>query len=252
MILVVRVSEFFQCHKLPLGGDPVVRRTSGRVNLRDGYGLTMTPIEIDLPNPAAAHRMLAGWAAAYAAGFSFSDLHSTFTVENDRVTYRDGGGSHFDFVSLPSGRAAIFGFDRNDPGPAVEGGRADLCDRGAEPWWLDTATNDEILNFAYGYEGGRWTAVGHDPIRIVPYVLAPVSSEEPNSALSSLVDFLEQASEDLLGQPVRGEQTALRALLNAGPDLDELTLRAALVGEYEYLQDGLEAAALFGRRDAPR
>jgi len=42
------------------------------------------------------------------------------------------------------------------------------------------------------------------------------------------------------------------ALLNAGSDLDELTLRAALVGEYEYLQDGLEAAALFRLRDAPR
>ena len=230
----------------------MVRRTSGRVNLGDRYSLTMTPIEIDLPNPSAVHWMLAGWAAAYAAVFSFSDLHSTFTVGNNRVTYRDGGGSHFDVIALPSGRAAIFGFDRNDPDPAVEGVRADLCDHGAEAWWLDSATNDEILNFAYGYEGGRWTAVGHDPIRIVPYVLGPGSSEEPNSALSSLVDFLEQASEDLLGQPVRGDDTALRTLLNAGPDLDELTLRAALVGEYEYLQDGLEAAALFRRHDAPR
>ncbi|GAA3143733.1 hypothetical protein GCM10020255_021160 [Rhodococcus baikonurensis] len=140
------------------------------------YGLTMTPIEIDLPDPAAAHRMLAGWAAAYAAVFSFSDLHSTFTVENNRVTYRDGGGSHFEFISLPSGRAVIFGFDRHSPDPALEGARAVLCDHGAEPWWLDTASNDEILNFAYGYEVGRWRAVGHDPTRVVPFVLAPGSS----------------------------------------------------------------------------
>lgn len=216
------------------------------------YGLTMTPIEIDLPDPAAAHRMLAGWAAAYAAVFSFSDLHSTFTIENNRVTYRDGGGSHFEFISLPSGRAAIFGFDRHSPDPALEGGSAVLCDHGAEPWWLETASNDESLNFAYGYEPGRWRAVGHDPTRVVPFVLAPGSSGEPNSALSSLADFLEQASEDLLGESVRGDDTTLRALLNAGSDLDELTLRAALVGEYEYLQDGLEAAALFRLRDAPR
>ncbi|NMM92215.1 hypothetical protein B2J88_49615 [Rhodococcus sp. SRB_17] len=196
--------------------------------------------------------MLAGWAAAYAAVFSFSDLHSNFTIENNRVTYRDGGGSHFDFIALPGGRAAIFGFDRHCPDPALEGGRAFLCDRGAEHWWLETVSNDEVLNFAYGYEAGRWTAVGHDPTRVVPYVLAPGSSQEPNSALSSLADFLEQASEDLLGQSVRGDDTTLRALLNAGSDLDELTLRAALVGDYEYLQDGLEAAALFLPNDTPR
>lgn len=130
--------------------------------------------------------------------------------------------------------------------------RAVLCDHGAEPWWLETAGNDEILNFAYGYESGRWRAAGHDPTRVAPLVLAPGSSGQPNPALSSLTDFFEQASEDLLGQPVRGDDTALRALLNAGSDLDELTLRAALVGEYEYLQDGLEAAALFRLHDAPR
>ena len=230
----------------------MVRRTSGRAHLGESFGLTMTPNEINLPDPAAAHRMLAGWAAAYAAVFSFSDLHSTFTIENNRVTYRDGGGSHFEFISRPSGRAVIFGFDRHSPDPALEGARSVLCDHGAEPWWLDTASNDEILNSAYGYESGRWRAVGHDPTRVAPFVLAPGSSREPNSALSSLADFLEQASEDLLGQPVRGDDAALRALLNAGSDLDELTLRSALVGEYEYLQDGLEAAALFRLRDAPR
>ena len=47
-----------------------------------------------------------------------------------------------------------------------------------------------------------------------------------------------------LGQSARGDDTALGALLSAGSDLGELTLRVALTEEYEYLQDGFDAAAL--------
>ncbi|MDH6678034.1 hypothetical protein M2284_002233 [Rhodococcus sp. LBL1] len=210
------------------------------------YGPAMAQKQVDLPDPDRVHRMLAGWAAVHAAVFSLPDLECAFTVETDRVTYHDGGGSYFRFVRLPEGRAAIFGFDRDCPDD-LEGDRQVLQDHGAEGWWLEPAAADDTLNFAYGYDGGRWSAVGHDPIRVAPMMLAPGSSQESSSALSTLADFLEEASDDLLGAAVRGDDLALETLLAAGPDMDEAVLRAAMVGDYEYLSDGLAAAALFRR-----
>lgn len=207
----------------------------------------MAQTQVDLPDPDTVHRMLAAWAAAHAAVFSFSDLECAFAVEVDRVTYHDGGGSYFRFLALPDGRAAVFGFDRDYPDPDLEGDRTVLQDQGADAWWLESAAGDEILNFAYGYDGGRWSAVGHDPMRVAPMMLAPGPSQESTSALSTLADFLEQASDDLLGSAVRGDEAALEALLAAGPDMDEAILRAAMVGDYEHLRDGLAAAALFRR-----
>lgn len=189
--------------------------------------------------------MLAAWAAAHAAVFSLPDLECAFVIEACRVTYHDGGGSYFRFVRLPDGRAAIFGFDRDNPDPDLEGDRTVLQDGGADAWWLESAAGDEILNFAYGYADGRWSAVGHDPMRVAPMMLAPGPLQEPTSALSTLADFLQEASDDLLGSAVRGDDAALESLLAAGPDMDEATLRAAMVGDYEHLRDGLAAAALF-------
>ncbi|MFM1730303.1 hypothetical protein ABI214_19865 [Prescottella soli] len=207
----------------------------------------MAQTQVDLPDPDTVHRILAGWAAVHAAVFSLSDLECAFAVETDRVTYHDGGGSYFCFVRLPGGRAAIFGFDRDCPDPDFEGDRDVLQDHRAERWWLEPAAADDTLNFAYGYDGARWCAVGHDPMRVAPMMLAPGSSREPSSALSTLADFLEEASDDLLGAAVRGDDLALEAVLAAGPDLDEAVLRAAMVGDYEHLRDGLAAAALFRR-----
>ncbi|MGF7124665.1 hypothetical protein [Rhodococcus sp. BE178] len=205
----------------------------------------MEQIQVELPDPDSVHRMLAGWAAVHAAIFSLPELESAFSIDAGRVTYHDGGGSHFHFARLSNGRATIFGFDRACPDPTLEDNRQVLQDLGSTPWWLESACSEAISNFAYGYDSGRWFAVGHDPMRIAPMMLAPGPSREPTSALSTLADFLEQASEDLFGSAVRGDDTALETLLAAGSDMDEAILRAAMIGDYEHLDDGLAAAALF-------
>ncbi|MGW8538485.1 hypothetical protein ACWGK5_30605 [Rhodococcus qingshengii] len=54
---------------------------------------------------------------------------------------------------------------------------------------LDSTSSDEILKFVHGKEPGRCT---DHPIRVVRNLLAPGSSQEFNSPLSSLPDFLDE------------------------------------------------------------
>lgn len=204
----------------------------------------MTVTDVLLPAPADAWSMLAGWSAVVAAVFEEEDLRP---AAPGIVHFADGGGSEFDLALLSGGRASIVGFDRV-AGELEIAGREDLVAAGAPRWWFAALADGAAApNFAYGFDGTSWSAVGHNPDLITKAHFAPGPATDPDSAAGVLADMLSQAYEDNVDGEYPADTEAIEELLTAGENLDEDTLRRALGGDYGDVALGVATAARFRR-----
>ncbi|GAA1012117.1 hypothetical protein GCM10009551_097790 [Nocardiopsis tropica] len=188
--------------------------------------------------------MLAAWSAVVAAVFEQEDLRP----EGPGVAhFADGGGSEFDLALLSGGRASIVGFDR-EAGDTDLRGRDDLVAAGAPRWWFAALPEGATApNFAYGFDGTSWSAVGHNPDLITKAHFTPGPATDPETAAGVLADVLSQAYEDNLDGDYPADAEAVEALLAAGEHIDEGTLRRALGGDYGDIALGVATAARFRR-----
>jgi hypothetical protein len=188
--------------------------------------------------------MLAAWSAVIATVYKDSDLKP----EAPGVAhFVDGSGSEFDLALLSGGRATIVGFDAVAGDPELAG-RERLVAAGAPRWWFTAMPKSaEPPNFAYGFDGTSWTAVGHDPDLITKAHFAPGPASDPDSAAGVIAEFLRQAYEEHLGGEYTVDDEVIEALFAAGENVDEELLRRALGGDYGDVTMGAATAARFRR-----
>lgn len=221
------------------------------------------PVHVDLPAPEAIWSMLAAWAAIEAATVPERDGdRARAPVAPNRAHHDDGGGSGFDFVILEDGRAAIVGTDRDEALFGGPSGRAGLVAAGAPEWWLDAvppldpdplSPGSPEPSFAYGFDRGSWSGVGHSPGNIVEHALGPGDALTIGSAVSSMIDWAEQACCDQTDDDFVLDESAIVEFFAAGPEVDDELLERVLGGDYGDLRRGVRTARGYRRQQpSPR
>lgn len=141
-------------------------------------------------------------------------------------TWEDGEGSWLTMVLPGDGRALLAGWHREESeiegsGTGTDGG-TDLIDT-APGWWRrgieHARSRGDALGFLYGWDGTCWWRAPYDAADGFDPDFFPVT----RTAVCQAVD--EMAADTLLDDPL---PATVDALLDAGPQLDAESLRAAL------------------------